>query len=60
MNKLPLDLKPNFKDADILKTISDTLYMMENSSDPQIKIIAEKSLEAILIAWHSTTNPTEH
>ena len=60
MNKLPLDLKPNFKDADILKTISDTLYMMENSSDPQIKIIAEKALQTILLAWYTNTNPTEH
>lgn len=60
MNKLPLDLEPNFQDADMLKALAMAITLYEGADHPDLKQLAEQSLDALVIAWVTTTNPTEH
>lgn len=60
MNKLPLDIEQNFQDAPMLQAFLMAVQLLERADSPHLKEIAQQSLEAILTAWHSTTNPTEH
>ena len=59
MNKLPLDLEPNFQDAEMLKALSLAITLYEGADHPDLKELAERSLDALVIAWATTTNPTE-
>ena len=60
MNKLPLDIELNFQDAQLYQAFLMATKLLEQAESPHMKEVAEQSLEAILIAWHTTTNPTEH
>jgi len=60
MNKLPLDIEPPFQDAPLYQAFLMATKPLEQAENPHMREIAEQSLEAILTAWYSTTNPTEH
>lgn len=59
MNKLPLDLEPNFQDAEFYKALAMAITLYEGADHPDLKQLAEQSLDALVIAWVTTTNPTE-
>ena len=60
MNKLPLDIELPFQDAQLYQAFLMATNLLEQAESPDMKEIAEQSLEAILIAWYTTINPTEH
>ena len=60
MNKLPLDLEPNFQDAELLKALFMATSLHEANNDPQFKEVVEQAIEDLVITWTQTTNPTEH
>lgn len=60
MNKLPLDIEENFQDAQLYQAFLMATRLLEQAESSHMREIAEQSLEAILTAWHTTTNPTEH
>lgn len=60
MNKLPLDIEENFQDAQLYQAFLMATKLLEQAESSHMREIAEQSLEAILTAWYTTTNPTEH
>ena len=60
MNKLPLDIEENFQNAQLYQAFLMATKLLNEAEGPHMKEIAEQSLEAILIAWYTATNPTEH
>jgi hypothetical protein len=60
MNKLPLDIEENFQDAQLYQAFLMATRLLEQAESSDMREIAEQSLEAILIAWHTATNPTEN
>ena len=60
MNKLPLDIEENFQNAQLYQAFLMATKLLNEAEGPHMKEIAEQSLEAILIAWYTTINPTEH
>ena len=60
MNKLPLDIELPFQDAPLYQAFLMATKLLEQAESPHMREIAEQSLETILTAWYTTTNPTEH
>ena len=60
MNKLPLDIELNFQDAQLYQAFLMAIKLLNEAEGPHMKEVAEQSLEAILIAWHTATNPIEN
>ena len=60
MNKLPLDIEENFQDAQLYQAFLMATRLLEQAESSHMREIAEQSLEAILIAWHTATNPIEN
>jgi hypothetical protein len=60
MNKLPLDIEENFQNAQLYKALLIALQLLEQADNDNMQHIAGASIEAIITAWHDTTDPTEN
>ena len=59
MNKLPLDLEQNFKDAELYKALSMAITLYEGAQDPELKKLAADALDALVVAYTAANQPTE-
>ena len=60
MNRLPLDLEPNFQDAELYKAFSMAIMLLEGADSEELRELAEQTIESLVIAWAQAINPTEH
>ena len=60
MNKLPLQLQPNFQDAQLYKALAIAVMLYEEAEQPELKEIAAMSLDALITTWQDTSSPTEN
>ena len=60
MNRLPLDLEPNFQDAELYKAFSMAIMLLEGADSEELKELAGQTIESLVIAWAQAISPTEH
>ena len=60
MSKLPLDLEPNFQDAELYKAFSMAIMLLEGADSKELRALAEQTIESLVITWTQAINPTEH
>ena len=60
MNRLPLELEPNFQDAELYKAFSMAIMLLEGADSEELKELAEQTIESLVIAWAQAISPTEN
>ncbi len=60
MNRLPLELEPNFQDAELYKAFSMAIMLLEGADSEELKKLAEQTIESLVIAWAQAISPTEN
>ena len=59
MNK-PLDLQPNFQDAQLYKALAVAVMLHEEAEQPELKELAAMTLDALITTWIETSDPVDN
>lgn len=59
MNK-PLDLQPNFQDAQLYKALAVAVMLYEEAEQPELKELAGMTLDALITTWQETSEPVDN